>query len=194
MGYAYLDANANVVGASNQARALAVAQGKNPAIVSSVTGAPTGLVPMAAHRTDGEPAFYHRKVSGNGTDISHYEQVPFLDEMRAACVAKIDVRTSELIDVGFTFDGKQFSLSNNAQMKMMGSHEVRSDPAFVYPVKWNTIDDLSIHSLVDSDALHAFYLTGVSTVRAHLDSGTELKDQIRATTSVAEIEAIEDNR
>jgi hypothetical protein len=38
------------------------------------------------------------------------------------------------------------------------------------------------------------YLTALSTKKAHLDSGTALKNQVRAATTHNEIDAVIDNR
>jgi hypothetical protein len=106
----------------------------------------------------------------------------------------IDKRTDELIAGGFAYGGKQFSLSATAQMKMVGTHGVRDDPALTYPIVWNTIDDNDTYSLTDATDLHNFYLTGVGTMRSILDSGTSLKGQVRAATTKAEIDAVVDPR
>lgn len=106
----------------------------------------------------------------------------------------IDKRTDELIAAGFTYGGKQFSLAATAQMKMVGTHEVKDDPALTYPIEWNTIDDNDTISLADATDLHNFYLTGVGTMRATLDSGTALKGLVRVATTKAEIDAVVDPR
>jgi len=106
----------------------------------------------------------------------------------------IDDRTGELISKGFQFAGKVFSLSLNAQAKMMGLNQVRSEPEVVYPIRWNTKDDNDYYDLVNADAVRAFYLTGVGTYRAHVDAGTVFKDLVRNASSIPEVDAIVDNR
>ncbi len=117
-----------------------------------------------------------------------------LDSVKASKLLAIDTRTDALIAGGFVYSSKTFSLSLPAQVKMNGSHMVRDDPAFAYPVIWNTMDDNDTISLADSATLDAFYLTALGTVRGHLDSGTALKDQVRAAVTVAVVNAIVDNR
>ena len=117
-----------------------------------------------------------------------------LDAAKTKKAALIDKRTDELIAAGMTHAGKKFSLSLASQMKMVGSHEARDEPAFSYPVSWNTLDDKDKHNIADSAELHTFYLTAMGTIRAHLDSGTAIKDQVRAATTVAAVEAVEDPR
>lgn len=117
-----------------------------------------------------------------------------LPETKLAKYAEIDARTDQLIYEGFMFAGKRFSLSLGAQLKMIGTNQVRARPEIAYPIVWNTIDDADKHQLVDADEVLAFYLQGVGTYRAHVDSGTELKDQVRAATTIAAVQAVEDAR
>ncbi len=122
------------------------------------------------------------------------QDINILSSVKASKLLAIDARTDALIASGFVYSSKTFSLSLPAQIKMNGSHMVRDDPSFTYPVIWNTMDDNDTISLADSAALDAFYLTALGTVRSHLDSGTALKDQARAAVTVAVINAIVDNR
>jgi hypothetical protein len=106
----------------------------------------------------------------------------------------IDVKTSALIAVGFTFAGKTFSLSQNAQSNLIGLDLTRLDVALVYPITYNTKDDMDTHSLANAVDVHNLYLTALGTYRAHLDSGTALKDQVRAAATVAAVDAVADVR
>lgn len=117
-----------------------------------------------------------------------------LPRAKAGKIAAIDTRTADLIAQGFTFGGKQFSLSMTAQSKIMGAHQIRDEGAFVYPVEWNTIDDSDKISIPDSATLHGFYLTALGTMRSRLDSGTALKQQVRDATDLAGVAAVVDNR
>ncbi len=117
-----------------------------------------------------------------------------LASCKAAKCAAIDSRTDELIAQGFTYSSKTFSLSDAAQNRIMGTHQVRDDAALTYPLKWNTIDDLDALELADSAAVHSFYLAALGTYRGHVDGGTSLKDQVRAATTHAAVEAITDSR
>jgi hypothetical protein len=69
--YAYLDASSNVVGTSTTTLTLAQAQALIPSITTIISDAPSGLVAVG-QETNATP-YHHRKVSGDGTDISHYE-------------------------------------------------------------------------------------------------------------------------
>lgn len=109
----------------------------------------------------------------------------------------IDQNTTTLIEQGFQFPaetGLIFSLSATAQTNLLGLNSAAADPAFVYPVEWNSIDDEGVYSIPDEATANAFYLTALGTIRAWKDSGTALKDQVRAATTPAEVAAVQDNR
>lgn len=111
--------------------------------------------------------------------------------------AEIDARTEQLVAEGFEFPpagGQIFSLSGNAQKNLLGLKTMAEDPLFLYPVIWNTLDDSGTFSIPDSTTALAFYATAVGTVRARMDSGTAVKDLIRAATTVDEVMAITDPR
>ncbi len=124
-----------------------------------------------------------------------------LSGYKTAKVTAVDAKTDELIALGFTFDSMQFSLSLGAQMKMVGTHQIKDALALTYPINWNSIDDEDVYAIgagtdhaADAAILDAFYLTGLGTLRAHLDSGTALKDSVRAATTIAAVDAVVDSR
>jgi hypothetical protein len=106
----------------------------------------------------------------------------------------IDNRTSELIHEGFDFNGVTLSLSERAQIRIEGTDRARNDAAMVYPIVWNSLDDSVGVQLANATDVHNMYLTALGTLRARVDSGSVLKDQVRAAVTVAEVEAIVDNR
>jgi len=117
-----------------------------------------------------------------------------LEEYKAARYVEIDERTGELILQGFSYGGKVFSLSQNAQINILGLNQTRNDPALTYPIIYNTIDDLDNYSIVSPEELHTMYLTALGTKKAVVDSGSNLKEAIRTAASEAEVEQIIDNR
>jgi hypothetical protein len=150
---------------------------------------------------DGVPTKYW-KLSGNAViEMTQTEKdavdAANLPEVKRERYADIDLRTAELIEGGFEFppaSGLIFSLSDHAQSNLLGMKTMLSDPAFTYPVEWNLKDDSSVFSIPDEATAASFYATAVGTVRAHLDSGTAIKSQIRAATSEAEVAAVTDPR
>lgn len=131
----------------------------------------------------GEDAIVAAVVAGHGLVVA-----------RRRKMASVDERTVELITTGFSYSGQKFSLSIPAQSKMTAAHQIKDHPLFVYPVDWNSVDDNSVYSIQDADDMDAFYLTAIGTIRAYLDSGTSLKDQVRAATTIAEANAVVDPR
>lgn len=117
-----------------------------------------------------------------------------LQVLKNAKIKAIDARTDQLIAAGFTFASKQFSLTLSSQSKMIGTHQVKDNPSLTYPIRWNTIDDEDYLDIIDAATLDGFYLTGLGTIRAHLDSGTSLKDQVRAAATVDDVLAVVDTR
>ena len=117
-----------------------------------------------------------------------------LDEYKDVRFKEIDATTFERISLGFSYNNLVFSLSQNAQINILGMDEVRNDPAMSYPIEYSTIDDLGHYSVVDATDLHTMYLTALGTKKAWVDSGTTLKDAVRAATTDSEVQSIIDNR
>lgn len=117
-----------------------------------------------------------------------------LDNCKKMKFESIDNRTAELIAEGFLYASKTFSLSSSAQTNILALDNSRLDPAITYPIKYNTIDDNDVYELIDADDVHSMYLTALAVKKGHLDSGTALKDQVRAATTNEECDAVVDNR
>jgi hypothetical protein len=117
-----------------------------------------------------------------------------LDEVKQLRYKEIDLRTEELISQGFSYNSLVFSLSQNAQINILALHETRNDPALTYPIEYSTLDDSAHYDVVDADDLHNMYLTALATKKSWVDSGTTLKDSIRAATDEQSVNAIIDNR
>lgn len=106
----------------------------------------------------------------------------------------IDNNTDSLIDQGFDYNGQTFSLSIPAQTTLFGLYVVRDEKVLQYPIRINTIDDSDYLELNNSDEVKNFYLAAVAACRAHLDSGTVLKDQVRTAAAVTDLVSVVDVR
>ena len=115
-----------------------------------------------------------------------------LERAKVLKIADIDRRSRALIRNGFQHGGKTFSLSANAQLSLIGDFAARNDLS--YPVKWNTKNDRDTASFADAVALKALILAGFTARNSHRNSGTALKDAVRAATTIAEVDAVVDNR
>lgn len=132
-----------------------------------------------------------------GLDVvvtNHVDDAHHLPSLKTQKFAEIDRKTTRLIEAGFTYQGRRFSLGGTAQIKLIGIDLMRNDPLVVYPVKYNTLDDADSISLQDATSVHDFVLMAFGTYRAFLDSGTALKDQVRAATTVEAVNIIVDPR
>lgn len=118
-----------------------------------------------------------------------------LTKVKAARYEEVDVQTVALIDGGFPYNSQIFSLSIPSQITMLGLDAVRNDPAFVFPVNLNVKDDTTDPFVVpDAPTAHDMFMTAVATYRGYKDAGTALKNQIRAAQTVADVNAVVDNR
>jgi hypothetical protein len=115
-----------------------------------------------------------------------------LDEYKAFKFREIDVRTGDLISQGFIYNTKLFSLSNNAQLNLLGVDIKRNDG--ILPITFNTIDDMDDVTFTTPEEVDTFFMTALASKKAHLDSGTALKLSVRNATTELEIDAIIDNR
>lgn len=135
---------------------------------------------------------YDQSLVDNAAAISAWRDAMELPALKPMKVAAIDQKTEEVIARGFVFASKTFSLSANAQLTLLGTFNART--ALVYPVRWNTIDDADVYELQSSVDVEGMYAAAVAAVRSALDSGTALKDQVRAATTRAALDAVVDGR
>lgn len=152
----------------------------------------SGLPAGSYINTSGDECVVHTSLDKTSTDT--LVAANSLAGVKAAKIAAIDARTEELISLGYTFAGNRFSLSIHAQTTLLGLDMTRNDPAMVYPIEFNTLDDGGVQILNNATDAHNLYLTAVGTVRAHRDSGTAYKSLVRAATTLAEVDAVVDTR
>lgn len=75
--YAYLDASNDVVATSTAEYTLAEAQALIPSITEVIASAPLELV-AKDQPVSGRPPYWHRRVSGDGTSFSDYQERPIV--------------------------------------------------------------------------------------------------------------------
>ena len=105
---------------------------------------------------------------------------------------EIDRRTNQLIGDGFVHSTFTFSLSRPAQHSLTQMHSTRGD--LVYPKTLSSKNNLNAITIAGAPAMKTFCEAGLGTVQGHRDTGNVLKDQVRAATTVAEVDAVVDNR
>jgi hypothetical protein len=121
-------------------------------------------------------------------------QVNYLDHEKQKMHIEIDARTAELISNGYIYKEKAFSLSPNAQTNILALYSTKDEPEMIYPIRYNTIDDTDSYDLVDAADVKGMYLTALAFKKGFIDSGTALKDSVRAASTPEELTAIKDNR
>lgn len=156
------------------------------------SASPTKCPVDAGHLVNLESAVIIEKditaLDGTPTEIT-------LEDLKSIRFTEIDSRTGELIANGFEYppaSGKLFSLSTSAQINISALNQSRDE--LTYPINYNTIDDMDFYDVSDAADLHNMYLTALSVKKAHLDSGTALKAQVRAAVDDAGVNAVVDNR
>ncbi len=191
--YVFLDATGIVVANSPQDLPLTQSKVVASGAVLKIAGAPIAVKYRGQPNSD----IYHQKTSGDGTDISHYAVLEYIEWEKARRYAQIDAKTDELIKVGFTHDSKQFSLSLAAQSNWNGlitafKADLITDPAD-FPFHVTTLDN-DDYAIPDGTALLTIGGLVLGTVSAHLTSGRILKKAILDATTMAEIASVVDDR
>ena len=121
----------------------------------------------------------------------------FLDEYRATKKLAIDVKTQSLIAAGYSYGGKKLSLSENSQTYVTGMATAIGAGLMTnadFPVDVNTLDDLDIYTVTDTADALSLYGVVVGTIKGHLESGTVLKELVRAAVDRDAVDAINDTR
>lgn len=145
-------------------------------------------VAWSPHRANVEGIPDTTIVEAASRDAAHSTAWQLADAKRDRNRA-IDARSRELIAQGFTFDGHQFSLSDHAQRNWM---DLIVNGLVTDPQPISTITD-DVYMLASED-LAAIYAAGRTQVVTVLGSGQQLKAAVNACETVAEVNAIEDNR
>ena len=110
-------------------------------------------------------------------------------------IESIDANTRRLISQGAQFDGKMFSLSDNAQRNWIATKASIDvyNALQAWPVPITTMDD-DIYLLQDAAHIVNFTTAMLFGVAKYYNSGRALKLQVKAATTVNEIRAIVDSR
>ena len=171
---------------------------------------------MTKYYVDSDGKYIGGYQGNHGINLSEYTEVPdppsktnliwdavakdyVLDNLtvhKQERFKEIDAKTSKLIALGFSHDNgngaKQFSMSNNAQLNLLGADIKRSDG--VLPLTFCTIDDMDQEIFTTDTQLDAFFMSALTTKMTHLDSGSVLKSSVRDAANEAAIDAVIDNR
>lgn len=134
----------------------------------------------------------------DGVAFTKPQDTRTLAEVKQAKYAEIDARTREIIDMGYEWPiGSGIRLSTNLTSQIRASdldRKADSLPAAFWPLAWNSIDDSAKAILTGPADAHEMHDVGFQYVANAVLSGTTLKDQVRAATTIAEVEAVTDLR
>lgn len=190
--FAYLNATNEVIATSVTEYTLIEAQAIQPGITTIIANAPEALVVKGD--ASAEQPYYHQWTSGDGTLLVHYSQVEVLKPLKVQRAAEIDARTEELIAEGFVAsNGKRFRIDDGALTRYQVMFEARN-AGISFPILVNEHANDNAQSLPSAAAIVSFVEEIYVGHQAIIASGSALKQQIIAASSVAEINAIVDNR
>jgi hypothetical protein len=109
-------------------------------------------------------------------------------------IDEVNFRTTELIEGGYTWAGKQFPLSTNGQINLLGLVNAAQLGMLTFPIDLNTLDDEDRHPIADTTEVYNIFGTALGTKKSILDSGTTLKEAIMAAVDELAVQQIIDNR
>lgn len=112
-----------------------------------------------------------------------------LQELKDIRYVEIDIRTRELISGGFTFDEHIFSMSINAQINWSNLLNI---PDGMFPLPVMSINE-EVYMLALANRQN-FYLSALNWKNTALQSGSVLKDQVAAMTTLGQVESFVDPR
>jgi len=126
--------------------------------------------------------------------MEEIKDLTILENLKEFRYNQIDKRTVEIISAGFTFDGKLFSLSAQAQNNWTNikSQKEVFNAMGLFPIQVSTKDsDVYFLQYTDVDA---FWGAGMVAVKTPYNIGGNLKKSIFDATTIAEVDAVIDNR
>lgn len=189
--YAYKDSNGDVVALSKKARTVVEAQAKDPTILAVIPNAPSDLVPKnLSRRRHSAPAWFHRHMRGDGSDLAHYDVVERIRDHKTLRNSDVDDRTKELLAEGFRFDGHTFSMSLEAQTNWQWIAIYR--PSLTFPLEISAADG-TVYPLTGPNV--AGFLAAYSThLLGTLAAGHALRKQVNQAKTKVDLDKVRDSR
>lgn len=126
-------------------------------------------------------------LNGDNVVFDQAKQDARLGEMftrlRGEALAKVDARTTaKIASETFTHAGLEFSVSLSAQVKWNGLYNARA--SITYPQLVFNKDDTQTHSIADSAEVETMYGLAVTKVKALVDEGTTVKQNVLAAADI----------
>lgn len=131
-------------------------------------------------------------------DPSHADLQPTFEDNRAAKIDAIQQNTRVLLAGGFSHASKQFSLSLEAQAKIIGlrvgilTGDIIDGPPD-YPINVSAMDETDYEILNEADA-KLYYKAALDRVKALVTAGSALKQSCLNAVNQTALDAIVDTR
>ena len=110
------------------------------------------------------------------------------DNLKETIFSEIDIKTTEKIFEGFTFDGQVFSMNLSEQINLSNLFNI---PEAAFPLPYSTKDN-SVYSLSFANR-EAFYLAALVYKNTTIQEGNALKQQVKEAQTVEELQTILEN-
>jgi len=148
---------------------------------------------------------YQKIVSDSIVKMSQAEQDAVdaveLTDAKTGKNGEIDNKTGLLILNGFQYqddypnvgDSGTYSLSMQSQINITNVKLIKDNPA-IYPLKFMRKDNVGFAILNNASDVDDYYGDALTEVRSHLDSGSVLKTEVLNATTIAEVDAVDDDR
>ena len=153
-------------------------------------------------RTDYRPEAFHSLVERADWPAWVAEQISLLEEaampeslasVKATKSAAIDARTEDLLDAGFSFGGKQFTLARLSQTVWLGLAIGAQSGMLSYPISVGALDNTML-VLADASAVGAFAATALLRGQEIVEGGATLRAAVAACETLEAVAAVEDSR
>jgi len=185
IAFAYLNADNDVIAKSPDKQEV---EGAVTAIEDVKDDTFNELVPLCNQTSK---AYYHKLVSGEGKDISDYEKVWNIEELKTIKCSEIDDKTNLIGLIGFTFDNHIFATDADAKQNWVGIYTAKDYLTYPFAV---TAKNNEQYFFQNSQEIANFYLTGINSIYQVISSGRELKTKVMECTTKECIDSIVDPR
>jgi hypothetical protein len=138
-----------------------------------------------------KPTYYHKLKTNWQQTVPDVWELD-LAVLKTASTNAIDSKTDDLIAQGFTFQSLTFSLSTEAQQKLMIIQNLATMNVLDPVTPLSTLDN-HLYDLQRADA-PAFVAAAYTRLSSLLTTGSTLKGSIMAATDEAAVNAVVDSR
>ncbi|RLI84124.1 MAG: hypothetical protein DRP01_08425 [Archaeoglobales archaeon] len=185
----YLDATNTVIATSTKVKTLEEAQAINSSIITRVLDAPDQVVRT---NTPGK-LYYHQLTSGDGTDLSHYTEVEYLDAYKNAKIQSISLRTEELLALGFTYNSQRFSMSSSFAAVYSSLLLMDQKDSVTFPLPIHDLNGVPF-AIETKEMLRTLLASAAAGIMGLQKADSQLREAILEAETVQDIDAITDDR